>query len=637
MTRIPTYRPQLAQLVKTAPSGADWVHEPKYDGYRIGCRVERGRATLISRNGKDWTNAFPEIADAAARLPVRTALLDGEVCVVLPDGRTSFQALQNLSREDRGRLVYFVFDLLFLDGRSLLREALDARKAALHGIIRGSRVRFAEHLQGDGPAAFREACRLGLEGIVSKQRSQPYAGGKRVGWVKTKCIQRQEFVIGGFTDPEGAREGIGALLVGTYKDGALVFGGKVGTGFSTRVARDLRRRLNQLEVPDCPFTPRPAGWLGKHAHWVRPELVAEATFTEWTDEGKIRHPSFQGLREDKSPADVVREVPAGGRISIFDFENRDPTPTARHGRVENRDPTPSVRGVRISNPNRIMYPTPTITKLDVVNYYDAIADAMLPHVEGRPLTLVRCGTGIDGDCIFMKHSKLWAPAALTRVKIKEKTKVGDYLVIESPAALISLAQMDVLEIHTWNTRYTKVEYPDRIVLDLDPGPQVDWAAVVAAGTLVRGMLRTLGLDSWAKTTGGRGLHVVVPIEPRHEWTACLDFARAAAEALVRHDPTQFTTAFAKRGRERLILVDYMRNNRTNTSIAAFSTRARAGAPVSMPIAWSELTPRLDPGALTLATTPARLRRQKTDPWAGYFTARQRLSKRAVAALDALAP
>jgi bifunctional non-homologous end joining protein LigD len=222
------------------------------------------------------------------------------------------------------------------------------------------------------------------------------------------------------------------------------------------------------------------------------------------------------------------------------------------------------------------------------------------------------------------------------VKIKEKTKVGDYLVIESPAALVSLAQMDVLEIHTWNTRYTKVEYPDRIVLDLDPGPEVDWTAVVAAGTLVRAMLRTLGLESWAKTTGGRGLHVVVPVEPRHQWTACLDFARAAAEALVRHDPRQFTTAFAKRGRERLILVDYMRNNRTNTSIAAFSTRARAGAPVSMPIAWSELTPRLDPGAFTLATTPARLRRQKTDPWADYFTARQRLSKRAVAALDALA-
>jgi bifunctional non-homologous end joining protein LigD len=455
---------------------------------------------------------------------------------------------------------------------------------------------------------------------VSKLRSEPYQSGKRTGWVKTKCILRQEFVIGGFTDPEGARQGIGALLVGTYKGAgpgpaSLVFAGKVGTGFTTKIARELRTQLERLERRECPFTPRPAGWLGKHAHWVTPKLVAEVEFTEWTADGKIRHPSFQGLRRDKRATSVVREVAAPAEV------------------VARRD----VRGVRISNPDRVMYPKPALTKGDVVAYFDRIADVMMPHVEGRPLTLVRCGSGITGDCIYMKHSKLWAPAALTRVKIKEKTKIGDYLVIEAPAAIVSLAQMDVLEIHTWNTRYSKVDHPDRIVLDLDPGPEVKWRQVVAAARLVRATLETLGLESWVKTTGGHGLHVVIPIETRQEWTMCLDFARAAAEALVRHDPKTFTTTFSKRGRENLILVDYMRNNRTNTSIAAFSTRARPGATVSTPLSWDELTPKLDPASFTVLTVPRRLETLARDPWSGYFKTRQRLSKTAIAALDALSP
>ena len=311
---MPPYHPQLAQLVKIAPSGSNWVHELKYDGYRIGCRIERGRVTLLSRRGNDWTANFPDIAQAAAALGVRSALLDGEVCSVLPDGRTSFQALQNST----GRLVYFVFDLLYLDGRSLLSEALDARKRSLKAILRtGARIEFADHIDADGPAAFREACRLGLEGIVSKRRDQPYLPGKRQGWLKTKCVQRQEFVIGGFTDPEGSRQGIGALLVGVYpaaprrgagaRQTGLVFAGKVGTGFTAKSARELRAALERIEVNACPFTPPPPGWLGRHAHWVAPRLVGEVEFTEWTDEGKIRHPSFQGLRADKQPKDVRRE------------------------------------------------------------------------------------------------------------------------------------------------------------------------------------------------------------------------------------------------------------------------------------------------------------------------------------------
>lgn len=283
-----------------------------------------------------------------------------------------------------------------------------------------------------------------------------------------------------------------------------------------------------------------------------------------------------------------------------------------------------VRGVRISHPDRVMYQHPRLTKLDVARYYGLIAGAMMPHVEGRPLTLVRCGEGVAGDCIFMKHSKVWAPKVLTRIRIREKTKIGDYLVIESPGAIVSLAQMDVLEIHTWNSQRRNVEYPDRVVIDLDPGPRVPWTAVVDSARLVRKLLRSLDLESFVKTTGGKGLHVIVPLEPRDDWEACLAFARAVAESLVEHDPRLFTTKFSKLGRERRILVDYLRNNRTNTSVAAFSTRAREGAPVSVPIAWTELTASLDPLSFTIETVPARLKRQKKDPWAEYFRTKQRL-------------
>jgi bifunctional non-homologous end joining protein LigD len=304
------YAPQLAELVKTAPDGELWVHEVKFDGYRIGADIAGGQVTLWSRNGKDWTEAFPEVARAAARLRCQDALLDGEVAILLPDGRTSFQALQGSFGAGRmGELVYFVFDLLQVDGRDLTRLPLEERKQRLRKLVpaRGRVIRYVDHLEGRGPEVWREACRLGFEGIVSKRRDAAYFHGRGHGWVKTKCVLRQEFVIGGFTDPEGSRDGLGALVVGVHEGGRLVFAGKVGTGFTQASARALRTRLDRLEQKDCPFATRPPGWLGKHAHWVRPILVAEVVFTEWTSDRKIRHPSFQGLREDKSPSEVVRE------------------------------------------------------------------------------------------------------------------------------------------------------------------------------------------------------------------------------------------------------------------------------------------------------------------------------------------
>ena len=634
--RVPLYKPQLARLVKDPPEGDEWLHEMKYDGYRIGCRIDGGRVALISRNGKDWTEAFPEIRDAARQLGVRRALIDGEIAIVLPDGRTSFQHLQNVfSGGSRTGLVYFVFDLLHVEGETITRRPLEERKRELLRLAgkpgARSRIRYSEHVAGQGARLFAEACRLRLEGIISKRRDSEYKTGRADSWLKTKCTLRQEFVIGGFTDPEGSRQGIGALLAGYYdEENRLVFAGKVGTGFTAASARDLRQRLEAVEQPACPFTPRPAGWLGKHAHWVKPALVGEVVFSEWTGDGKIRHPSFQGLRRDKRAADVRREQaaapPSGGASKAAAAKpSKERSSLSRTNRI-------TVAGVSISNPERLMYPTPPLTKIDLARFYERIADWIVPHLEGRPLTLVRCPEGMRGECFFMKHSKVWAPPALRRAAIQEKTKIGDYLIADTIGAVVSLVQMDVLEIHTWNTRIGNVEHPDRIVFDIDPGDKVPWKRVIESARLVRKLLRTVGLESFPKTTGGKGLHVVVPLTPRADWRACLEFSRALAQAIERHEPELYTTAFARAGRERKILIDYLRNNRTNTSVAAFSTRARDGAPVSMTLRWEEVTPALDPSAWTVTTAERRLSSLRGDPWRDYWTCRQRLAASAANAL-----
>jgi bifunctional non-homologous end joining protein LigD len=648
----PDYVPQLATLVDAPPSGNEWFHEIKYDGYRIGARVRKQRVTLYTRNGNDWTAAFPEIAVAVEKLALDDALIDGEAAVVLPDGRTSFQALQNTGdAARRGTLVYFVFDLLRLNGESLEQLPLEERKARLKRLVgakKTGRLRFSEHIEGNGEAFFAEACRAGLEGIVSKRRDQAYRAGRHGGWVKTKCVKRQEFVIGGFTDPEGMRAGLGALLIGYYERDRLVFCGKVGTGFTHKLAVDLRARLDRLEVTRSPFTPLPAGWLGRHAHWVKPELVCEVVFTEWTSDGKIRHPSFQGLRADKAPLEIRREQPAAIPPAPSRRTTRATAEDAAHPRAAGRTSrrasstrrsaaSPAgdnvVAGVAISHPERVVYPELAVRKLDVARYYESIGDWIVPHVADRPLTLVRCPEGLRGECFYMKHSKLWAPPALRRVRVREKTKLGEYLIADDIAGVVSLAQMGVLEIHTWNSTFADVERPDRLVFDLDPGENVGWPAVISAARMVREALAALNLASWVKTTGGRGLHVVVPLVPHADWSQCLQFSRALSERFEHARPDLYTTAFAKAGRTRKILIDYLRNNRTNTSIAAYSTRARTGAPVSMPITWEELRSSLTPAGFTIRTAMKRLRRFKGDPWAGYWTARQKLTARLIRAVE----
>lgn len=426
--------PQLATLVDAAPVGEDWLHEIKFDGYRILCRLDGGKVTLVSRNGKDWTEAFPSIARAVPRLPCRQALIDGEVAVVLPSGTTSFNALQN-AMEERAQegLVYFAFDLLYLDGQDLTGAPLEERKAALAELLGragppAEPLRYSDHVEGTGEQFYDQACRMKLEGIVSKRRREPYKSGRGRGWVKVKCVEEQEFVIGGFTDPEGRRAGLGALLLGVHEDGRLRYVGKVGTGFTDRIARELRKRLEALKTSEAPFAPKPPGHKG--AHWVRPELVAEVQFAEWTPDGKLRHPSFEGLREDKPASEIVREKPEPApaakpnpRKDEKERTSRAPERPARSaqekeawariraGKARRGAAAPAkdagavtVAGVRITNPDRVLYPAQGITKRELAAFYEDIADWILPHLKGRPTTLVRCPEGVAEPCFYQKHT-----------------------------------------------------------------------------------------------------------------------------------------------------------------------------------------------------------------------------------------
>jgi bifunctional non-homologous end joining protein LigD len=596
--------PALATLVSEAPDGDQWLHEIKFDGYRILARLENGRARLMSRNDKDWTERLPDVAEAVARLPARRALIDGEVVVLQPDGTSSFQALQNLMQgERRGELVYMVFDLLHLDGRDLTALPLEERKAALQALVGGKAsgvVRYSAHVVGGGAEFLREACRLHLEGAVAKRRDAPYRSGRGRDWLKVKCGRRQEVVIGGFTRGEGSRAALGALLVGVREGSRLVFAGKVGTGFDAENLRTLTVRLEKLERPDSPFDPAPRI---ARARWVKPELVAEVAFTEWTTDGKMRHPSFQGLREDKPAGEVQREVEAA--------------PSARAGNGA------ALGGVRLTHPDRVVFPKPRTTKLDVARYYEAVAEWILPHLAGRPTTLVRCPDGVDGECFYQRHAGPGAAGgALRRVKIRGQKSDG--LVVDSLAGLISTVQLGILEIHTWNATVDDIERPDRIVLDLDPGPGVTWARVIEAARLIREMLERVGLESFVKTSGGKGLHVVAPLTPSASWDETGAFTRAVAETLARRQPDRFTATMTKTARPGKIYVDYLRNRRAASTVAVFSTRARAGAPVSMPLGWDELSPRVTADRFSVATVPAQLAARREDPWAGYLKVRQRL-------------
>lgn len=606
--------PQLASLVTEPPKGAGWIHELKLDGYRIQCRVAGGAAALRSRRGHDWTEKLGRIAADAALLSATSALLDGEVVALRPDGTADFQALQNALRAE-GRsatLFYYVFDLLHLDGYDLTSVPLTERKRLARRLLvppppGAERLRYSDHVVGQGPAFFAQACRLDVEGTVSKRADARYRSGRGRDWVKTKCVTRQEFVVVGYTAPRGSRAGFGALLLAYHDEkGRLAPAGRVGTGFDQDTLGALTRRLRALARPDTPLGAGAETARERGVTWTEPALVAEVRFSGWTRDGVIRHASFEGLREDAAPRDIVRERPQ-------------PTPAPRGKGAGNRP-----RDVPLTNPDRVYFPDAGVTKRELARHYERVGELMLPHVEDRPLTLLRCPEGTRGECFYQKHLAEGVPRTLGSVVVKERSgAVETYVTADTVAGLVTLAQLGCLEIHPWGAKASDVHHPDRLIFDLDPGPGVGWASVVGAAFEVRDALDALGLASFVRLTGGKGLHVVAPIAPELTWPEAKALTRAVARLVSDRNPGLYTINPLKDRRRGRIYIDYLRNGFGSTAIASYSTRARANAPVAVPLDWEELGPDERP-VYTVKTLRRRLERRPRDPWAALIETEQRV-------------
>lgn len=608
--------PQLATLVDRMPTDDHWLHEIKFDGYRLLCRVKNGDVRLFTRNGNDWTPKLSAQAEAVAGLGLKDAWLDGEAVVLTEQGRSSFQALQNaFDSRFTGTIVYCIFDLLYLNGYDLRASPLIERKVLLASLLKRTRdrqLRYSDHIIGDNQASFQEACRQGLEGLIVKRMDAGYRSGRGRTWLKVKCEQRQEFVIGGFTEPAGSRQGFGALLVGFYEDRTLRYAGRVGTGFSDSLLKTLHRKLRSLEQSKPPFANPPSGYDAKGAHWVKPQLVAEIRFAEWTQEGILRQPSFQGLRTDKPATAIGREVAQ----HLTESRTDDRSSTSRRKSVTHAG--------RLTNPDRVLYPDIGLTKAALADYYEQVADWMVPHLRGRPLTLVRCPTGYQ-KCFYQKHVNEKVPPAIGRIEIEEDEGRDTYMLAESPEALLGLVQMGVLEVHTWGATKDHLERPDRLTFDLDPDPSVPWTQVIEAAHLTKTLLEELGFVCFLKTTGGKGLHIVTPIQRTQGWEEVKTFAKMVADHLVTTIPQRFTSNMSKRARKGRIFIDYLRNARGATAVAAYSTRAKPGAPVSLPIAWDELSKELPSDYFTVMNVPARLKGLRQDPWKAYARSARRVT------------
>jgi bifunctional non-homologous end joining protein LigD len=601
--------PALAQLVESAPKGGNWLHEIKLDGYRMQARIDGGQVQLLTRKGLDWTAKFKPVANALKNLKIPSALLDGEIVVEDEAGVSSFSALQQELKGGKGeRFVYYVFDLLYLNGEDLRKATLADRKAALRLLFddlpQGGAIRFSDHLEEDGATLVRHACRMGLEGIISKRADRPYRSGRGDDWVKSKCTQRQELVIAGYLPSSAIKKAVGSLVMGVYEAGKLVPVGRVGTGFTAGVAGTLYNALSSMEIKASPFAGKLPSAASRGVKWVRPELVAEVEFRGWTHDGMIRQGSFQGLREDKDPREVVRE-------------------TAVEGSRDTSSGAAILEKAHLTHPERVLWEDEGITKLGLAEFYTEIADWILPQIVNRPLSLLRCPGGSQKECFFQKHA--WAGLDEDLI---QRVRVGDdeAVAIQDLAGLLALVQAGVLEIHPWGSTLKNPEKPDRLVFDLDPGEGVGWDAVVQGAIDVRDYLQDLNLVSFVKTSGGKGLHVVVPLRPKASWDEAKAFAAGVAAAMTKASPALYTNTMAKRARTGRIFIDYLRNARGVTAVATYSTRARAGAPVSTPLAWEELLTIRSGNQYRIGNLAARLSHLQDNPWADFGNIEQVVPK-----------
>ena len=595
-------KPQLATLVKQAPSGNEWLHEIKYDGYRILTKIftanKNTQLQLLTRNSLDWTKKFPVISKELNKLDFSDVIFDGEIVALDEQGNVKFQLLQNeldpKKVSKKIQLVYYVFDLIYYNGYDLSKVPLIQRKELLQQILpkNDNIIKYADHIIGNGPYLFEQACQLNLEGIISKKVNSLYYQKRTKEWVKTKCIAKKDFFIAGFTKPQGAREYFGALLIGCYEGKKLVYSGRVGTGFNTDLLEKLSKLMKPLQTIDCPFDKLPP--QSKNATWIKPEIEIEVDYREFTADKVLRHASFKALKEDRIT--LSKSKASKNQKSL------------------------------LTHPDKILYPEANITKQMLADYYTAIADYILPYIINRPLSLLRCTNNWNDGCFFQKKYTDSLPDGLLPILIPGKDKKTEYIYLKDLTGLLGLVQMGVLEIHPWGSQVKDVTQPDMMIFDLDPDPTVNWSKVVDAAFLLKDYLKKLNLQSFVKTTGGKGLHIVVPLKKLYSWPEVNNFAHSFSSALTAKYPNDFIDTMSKVKRKNKIFIDYLRNGQGSTAVAAYSTRARANASVSVPISWDELMNKLDPQQFDVLTVPTRLKKLKQDPWLEFFKLKQKLPK-----------
>jgi bifunctional non-homologous end joining protein LigD len=617
--------PQLCETRERPPSEAGWIHEIKFDGYRVQLRVQSGKATLKTRKGLDWTAKFPAIAQAAKGLP--DCIVDGEIVALDEAGAPDFAAMQAaLSEEQTDDLVFYAFDFLFEGDADLRPLPLSERKDRLQAFLpeQAALIRFVEHFDTGGDAVLRSACRLSLEGIVSKRLDAPYRSGRGASWVKAKCRAGHEVVIGGWTTTNGAFR---SLLAGVHRGDHFIYVGKVGTGYGAAKVKTLLPRLKAVASDTSPFTGVGAPRKTSTTHWVTPDLVAEIEFAGWTGDGMVRQAAFKGLREDKPADEVEADRPAPAETTAVPEATAAVQPTPGRGR-KGKGRVAVVMGVAISNADKPLWPDAgdgrPVTKADLAEYFETVGSWLMPHVQGRPCSIIRAPDGYAGEQFFQRHAMPGSSNLLELVTVFGDKK--PYLEIDRIEGLAAVAQVAALELHPWNCQPKQPEVPGRLVFDLDPGPDVPFSAVVTAAQEMRGILEALGLTSFCKTTGGKGLHVVAPLasakRKKPTWPEAKEFAHEVCRRLAGEHPDRFVVNMAKKLRGGKIFLDYLRNDRMATAVAPLSPRARPGATVSMPLTWAEVKPDLDPTRYTLRTVPQLL--PKTKAWAGYCDAEQPL-------------
>ncbi|SAL32336.1 DNA ligase D [Caballeronia concitans] len=641
-------KPQLATLVDAAPPSDDWAYEIKFDGYRVLARIERSGnkrdIRIYTRNGNDWTAKFPKQVKALEKLDIESGWLDGEAVVLDDRGLPDFQALQNAFDVGRPQdIVVYFFDLVYLNGYDLRNVPLVQRRALLKAVVEpvdDPALRYSEDFAFSADDLLKSACDMSLEGIIGKRIDSTYVSGRSNSWIKLKCRRRQEFVVCGYSEPTGSRAQFGALLLGVYDaKGKLQYAGRVGSGFDHATLVAVKKELDKRETDRMPFEREPQERSRTPVHWVKPELVAECNFAEWTKERIVRQASFVSLRDDKPARQIVKEEPASAKKVEAEVEESAAKPKARKtASAKTAAKTPAktasktrakagaseVEGVKISHPDRVIDKSTGLTKLDVVEYYASIAQWMLPHLQDRAVSLVRAPDDIGGELFFQKHS---ARLAIPHITQHPDADPGHppLLTVESAQALVGTAQMGTIELHTWNSVVSNIEKPDRMVFDLDPGEGVGWDRMLEAATLTRDLLQELGLASFCKTSGGKGVHVVVPLAKQAGWDEMKGFSQAVAQHMAKTLPKLFSAKMGMQNRRDKIFIDYLRNNRGSSTVCAFSLRARPGLGVSMPIGWDELADTKSGDQWNIGNARERMEALAADPWEGYAKQRQRLT------------